>query len=279
MIIWLASFPKSGNTWLRSIISSLVYSEDGVFNFNLNKKIRQFPSKQYFSEFTKEFNNIHEIKKYWILAQDKINLDNQIKFFKTHHINCTIDGHPFTNKENTAGTIYIVRDPRNLISSISNHFSKTIHEAKDFIFRTNILGSNKQNALDNDFATIIGSWKEHYYYWTRKNDQLLLLKYEDILSNPKEELKKITKFLSKFIKLQTSENKEKNIINTTSFISLKKMEEEGYFTENVFEKISNKKIKFFNQGPDNNWQNNLNTEIKIEIEENLKVEMKELGYL
>jgi len=106
-----------------------------------------------------------------------------------------------------------------------------------------------------------------------------LVSYEDILSNPKEELKKITKFLSKFIKLQTSENKEKNIINTTSFKSLKKMEEEGHFTENVFEKISNKKIKFFNQGPDNNWQNNLNTEIKIEIEKNLEVEMKELGYL
>jgi hypothetical protein len=106
-----------------------------------------------------------------------------------------------------------------------------------------------------------------------------LLKYEDILSNPKEELKKIIKFLSKFIKLQTNENKEKNIINTTSFKSLKKMEEEGHFTENVFEKISNKKIKFFNQGPDNNWQNNLNTEIKIEIEKNLEVEMKELGYL
>jgi len=279
MIIWLASFPKSGNTWLRSIISALVYSEDGIFNFNLNKKIKQFPSKQYFSEFTKEFNNIHEIKKYWILAQDKINLDNQVKLFKTHHINCTIDGHSFTNKENTAATIYIVRDPRNLVNSISNHFSKTIYEAKDFIFRTNILGAKKQNALDSDFATLIGSWKEHYYCWTKKNDDLLLLKYEDILSNPKEELKKIIKFLNKFIKLQTNENKEKNIINTTSFESLKEMEEKGYFTENVFEKISDKKIKFFNQGPDNNWQKNLNAEIKIEIEKNLEAEMKELGYL
>ena len=51
------------------------------------------------------------------------------------------------------------------------------------------------------------------------------------------------------------------------------------FVENVFDKISNKKIKFFNQGPDNNWQNNLKTEVKIEIEKNLEVEMKELSYL
>ena len=256
-----------------------MYSQDGMFNFNLNKKIKQFPSKQYFSEFTKDFHNIHEIKKYWIQAQDKINLDNQIKFFKTHHINCTIDGHSFTNKENTAATIYIVRDPRNLVNSISNHFSKTIHEAKEFLFRTNILGANKQSALDSDFATLIGSWKEHYHYWTKKNDDLLLLKYEDILSNPGEELKKIIKFLNKFIKLQTNKDKEKNIINTTSFQSLKKMEEEGYFAENVFHKISNKKIKFFNQGPDNNWQNNLNSKIKIEIEKNLETEMRELFYI
>ena len=45
MIIWLASYPKSGNTWVRSIISSLLYSIDGDFNFDLIKKIKQFPEK------------------------------------------------------------------------------------------------------------------------------------------------------------------------------------------------------------------------------------------
>ena len=48
MIIWIASYPKSGNTWLRSIISALVYSDDGIFDFNLLKKIQQFPEKIYF---------------------------------------------------------------------------------------------------------------------------------------------------------------------------------------------------------------------------------------
>ena len=66
------------------------------------------------------------------MAQDKLNLDNQIKLLKTHQINCSIVGYSFTNKENTIGTIYIVRDPRNLISSISNHYSKTSEEAKEF---------------------------------------------------------------------------------------------------------------------------------------------------
>ena len=55
MIIWLASYPKSGNTWLRSIISSLIYSNDGNFNFEHIYKIRQFPNIEYFEPFTKNY--------------------------------------------------------------------------------------------------------------------------------------------------------------------------------------------------------------------------------
>ena len=82
MIIWLASYPKSGNTWLRSIISSLIYSDDGKFEFNLLEKIPQFPVKKNFNDLTNKFNDIHVIKKFWTLAQDKINMDTKIKFFK-----------------------------------------------------------------------------------------------------------------------------------------------------------------------------------------------------
>ena len=279
MIIWLASFPKSGNTWLRSIISSLIYSDDGIFNFELNKKIKQFPSRPLFRDLTQDYNNIHEIKKLWILAQDKLNLDNKLKFLKTHHINCTIDGYSFTDKKNTAATIYIVRDPRNLVNSISNHFSKNQAEAKEFLFRSNILGASKNDILPSDVATLLGSWKDHFHFWTKKNDKLLLIKYEDIVVNPKNELKKIIKFLNKFTKVETNNTKEANIINSTSFKTLRKMEQNGEFTENVFDKISNKKIKFFNQGPSNKWQDSLKDEIRSEIEAKLNTEMKELGYL
>ena len=48
MIIWVASYPKSGNTWVRSIISSLVYTEDGIFDFPSIKKIDQYPQRRFF---------------------------------------------------------------------------------------------------------------------------------------------------------------------------------------------------------------------------------------
>ena len=68
MIIWLASYPKSGNTWMRSIVSSLLYSKDGEFNFKLIKKIDQFPEKRYLRDFVKDFGDFNEIKKNWIAA-------------------------------------------------------------------------------------------------------------------------------------------------------------------------------------------------------------------
>ena len=47
MIIWCASYPKSGNTWVRAIISSLLYSENGIFNFNMLRKVSIFPKRFY----------------------------------------------------------------------------------------------------------------------------------------------------------------------------------------------------------------------------------------
>ena len=87
MIIWVASYPKSGNTWVRSIISSLIYTEDGIFDFPSIKKIDQYPQRRFLEYFTQDYNNIHEIKKHWVASQERINLDAKIKFFKTEY--CT----------------------------------------------------------------------------------------------------------------------------------------------------------------------------------------------
>ena len=126
MIIWLASYPKSGNTWLRSIVSSVLYSKSGNFDFELLKNIRQFPEKQFFKDIIDDFSNFDEIKSNWITAQEKINLSQDLRIFKTHQGKYTLGEHNFTNDENTLAVIYIVRDPRNLVNSISHHFNLTL---------------------------------------------------------------------------------------------------------------------------------------------------------
>ena len=144
MIIWLASYPKSGNTWVRSMISCLINSNDGIFNFDQLKTIKQFPEKKFFKDFVKNFNDFNEIKKNWIVAQEKINLSDKIQIFKTHQGKYTVGEHNFTDDKNTLAVIYIVRDPRNLIKSISNHFTLTLDQANNFLKSPEIIGHGKK---------------------------------------------------------------------------------------------------------------------------------------
>jgi len=280
MIIWIASYPKSGNTWVRSIISSLIYSNDGNFDFDLLKKIQQFPNKKYFENFTNDFHNINEIKKYWIESQNFLNLDKEIKFFKTHHINCKIGEHAFTNKNNTLGTIYVVRDPRNLINSFTNHYSIDKNTAKNFITsRQSVTGALGEMKKDNNIFTILGSWNDHLKSWTKMNQNLLLIKYEDLIENPLNEINKITKYLENLIDFSYNEEKINNIINSTSFEVMKKKETEGGFHESVMDNTNENKVNFFNLGKENKWEKYLNSEDQEFIKDKLGLEMKELGYI
>ena len=280
MIIWISSYPKSGNTWVRSIISSLIYSTDGNFDFDLLKKIKQFPSKKHFENFTNDFQNINEIKKYWIESQNLINLDKEVKFFKTHHINCKIGEHAFTNKSNTLGTIYVVRDPRNLINSFTNHYSIDKNTAKNFITsRQSVTGALGEMKKDNKIFTILGSWNDHVKSWTNMNQNLLLIKYEDLIKNPLNEINKIIKFLANLIDFSYNEEKINNIINSTSFEVMKKKETEKGFHESVMDNTGENKVNFFNLGKENKWEKYLNSEDQEFIKEKLGLEMKELGYI
>ena len=73
MLIWLASYPKSGNTLLRSMLASYFFSSDGSFDFKLLKNIKQFPSNQFFKNLGINTNDDKEVLKNYINAQSKIN--------------------------------------------------------------------------------------------------------------------------------------------------------------------------------------------------------------
>ena len=276
MIIWIASYPKSGNTWVRSLLSAYLYSEDGNFEMDKLASIRQFPRTVHFEGLTNDTGNIHEIKKYWVAAQEKINLNNKVIFFKTHNANIKIDNYPFTNKKNTLATIYVVRDPRNVVNSLSNHYSLSLNKAKEFMLRPSVI--RETHVQDKGTLSPLGTWADNYISWTHHNSNLLLIKYEDLMTNAKDEITKIINFLKPHIKFNFDEKKINNIIESTKFDNLKKMEKDGRFNEynDVEEEY---KFNFFNLGPKNKWQNNLDTSIKDEIEKKFSDLMKKLGYL
>ena len=279
MIIWLASYPKSGNTWLRSIVSSLLYSKSGNFDFELLKNIRQFPEKQFFKDIIDDFSNFDEIKSNWITAQEKINLSQDLRIFKTHQGKYTLGEHNFTNDENTLAVIYIVRDPRNLVNSISHHFNFTLDKACEFLLSPEIIGNGKSWEEKKDgMYNLLGKWNDHYRSWTVNKENLLLIKYEDLVKDVDTQMNRIINFLKKYTTFDTNTDKNKNIIKTTSFENLQDMEKKGKFIENAFSKDM-KKINFFHLGPKNKWKDDLSEDILRKIENSFGKEMKELGYL
>ena len=286
MIIWLASYPKSGNTWLRFFIISLLLKENNEVSLKHLEGIKQFPTNYHYKDFNiseSDLGNLNKISNYWINAQKLINSDNRIRFFKTHNALLKIDNNFFTNEENTLGTIHIVRDPRNVISSVNNHYHHdSLEQSKKFIFDdTKGIFNRSKVEQNNIFALphVIGSWKTHYNSWKLIKKNYLLVKYEDLIEKPELEFKKIANYLEPLLKLKFTHDNISKAIQLSSFDRLKKIEEEEGFIESIKNMETGKKETFFNLGPKNDWKKILNKNISQEISKKFELEMKELGYL
>ena len=279
MIIWLASYPKSGNTWLRAFINKLFLQE----NFNLNsmgRLIPQFPKKNDYQGLL-NFSSLTEILKNSIRAQEILNKNNKNRFLKTHSLLYNIGDDYFTNSKNTLGAIYIVRDPRNVFISANYHFShKNFEETeKHFFDEYHSIGDIfSKEGEDAALKVTIGTWQTHYNSWKRMNKNFLLIKYEDLLINPKIEFLKIGNYLNNLFKTNFTTEQIIESMNCTKFENLKKEEKIIMFSENpIVNRRQNK--EFFRSGPNTNWRKKLPKKILVKIEKTFNKEMLELGYL
>ena len=279
MIVWLASYPKSGNTLLRSILSTYFYSKDGVLKFEDLYKITQFPQSYHFLPLGIDIDNEEQVFKNFINAQNLINEDKgKLKFFKTHSSLCKMHDCDFTDLKNTLGAIYIVRDPRNVVTSLAHHFSLNIDEATEIILDNNRF---MEKSLKTS-KVFLGSWRSNYNSWKEleKSKKYLLIKYEDLIHKKKTVTLKIFKFLfSLGIKLEIDMTKLNKVIKTTDFENMKNKEQEETFYEALIDDKTGKRKNFFNLGPKNDWRKHLDKRNKDIIEKNFSSEMRELGYL
>ena len=279
MIIWISSYPKSGNTYLRSFLSSYYYSDNGKFDFDQLVNIHQFPSIKFskIKPTSKE-----EASKYWIFNQNNFFDKNKLNLVKTHNCLLPYKENKFTSKNETIGAIYIVRDPRNVITSITHHYSLSYEKALENMLDEDC--SLLEKSFDQDFSnfTYLNSWSNHYKSWKNNlNFETLFIKYEEIENNKEEIFKKIIFFIEKVSKRNSKFNEKKflNSIKSTNFSNLKNKELNEGFEESVYSRKIGKKINFFNLGFNNRWQKLLPLDIKDQVNEKFKANLKELDYL
>ena len=278
MIIWIASYPKSGNTYLRSFLSSYYFSKKGKFDFKLLMNILQFPSIRYSQ---KDFLSFEDAANNWI-ANQKFFFDKQKLFFlKTHNSLNKFNNYEFTTSKETLGAIYIVRDPRNVILSMCNHYSFDFDHALKQMLDKN--ASLSQKAINGDCSnfTFLSSWDQHYKSWRdNKSFKVLFIKYEDLKSNKEKIFQQVINFINQ-LKNNTNKIDEKkflNSLNSTNFVNLKNKEINEGFEESTTT-IKGEKINFFNLGFKNKWQDTLPKEIVLKINSAFEKELNELGYL
>jgi len=278
MIIWLASYPKSGNTWVRSLLSAYYYSKNGNFNFELLKNIDVYPQQKYFDV---KIDKPGEINSYWDISQEKIISKKKIKILKTHNSLLALNGKNFTKPQYTLGIVYIVRDPRNVITSLKNHYDLDYQQSLDFMLNEKKYLYDIQENKDYADFHFLSSWSNHYKSWINNSFfKKMVIKYEDLENNTYKTLKNLIIYINNLqqINEKIDEVKINNCIKTTNFEILKHKEKKEGFPENVYSQKTKKKIDFFHLGSKNKWREVVPKEFHEKINNIFKEDLKNLKY-
>ena len=283
MIFWIASYPKSGNTWLRTLISAYYYTKDGTYKDNLIKNIDQFPEKKHFQDFDYLSQVVIDTTRFWLKAQERINQDKKLRFFKTHNAFGALNNFDFTNKENSIGCIYIVRDPRNVITSLKNFYEMNNDQAIKWMTNKNQYIYDVHKFEKDGFSDFqfISSWETNFESWKiQKKIPIKIIRYEDLLNETYAVLNDIIDFIHQTInsKDKIFKDKIKNAVSSTLFSKLKEKEQQEGFYEAPKSKVGDKKIPFFNLGPKNNWKKILDQDLKDKLNNIFEKKLEELSY-
>lgn len=271
-IIWLASFPKSGNTWMRALLHNLLRNPDRptpineIDSFALGESVAawyyQFTDKKA-SELTLE--ELTELRPKVHKAMMGAHPDSV--FVKTHSYLGESCGKPIHTMECTAGAIYVVRNPLDVCPSFANHFGITIDRAIDAMADENGLGA----ATDTNVAEIITSWSLNVKSWTQvPHPRIKVVRYEDLLERPQHTFGGVTKFLG----LDPPKERLKKAIKFSSFKELSSQEAKAGFKEK-----SEHAQRFFNVGKRDQWRSKLTEEQVKRIVDGHREQMERFKYV
>jgi hypothetical protein len=271
-IVWLASYPKSGNTWVRAFLANLVanrsdpvplnelprYCEDEarpeLFTMVAGKPSTQLTLDEIFEARAR----VHAL----IAANAR-----GTRFVKSHNYAGEMGGHPLHNVSVTAGAIYVVRNPLDVAVSMTHHFGLTLDEAIERL-------GNEQVATANDalFVTqLLGTWSFHVKSWADlASERVLVLRYEDLVEKPGKQFTKIAKLVG----MGQDRARIERAVKHAGFGTLASLEKKHGFIE-----ASQKASRFFRAGKTNQWREAMSREQVQRVVDAHREQMQRFGYV
>lgn len=272
-IVWLASYPKSGNTWLRVFLYQLArirrrlpreeneinkLSRVSVHEMSFTSLYKQYLGKAIEQASPAEFARVRPL-----VQEEVARRAPGIVFLKTHTIRGMLDDVPTVNPAVSAGGIYLVRDPRDVAVSLWRHTARTL----DFA----VFLMNQRNAYAFGTIETWGSWSQNVESWTEDPDpSLLVLRYEDMLADKTAAFSRILQHLRQ----TTTPEELAEAIRCSSFDELKGQENQHGFQE----KHPDSK-RFFSEGKSGGWRDTLKPQHVDAILAVHEPMMKKFGYL
>ena len=270
-IIWVASFPKSGNTWMRALLANYILKREDPFpindlgSFSLSDIRPRFfheasgkPVEQLSQNHTLEL----RLKSQQLISESK----PHDHFVKTHSRFGSFKDHPLINSTVSKGAIYLVRNPLDIVISFASHLGTSIDEAIDLM--DDPLYSTKSN--DSNVLTILGGWSGHVDSWlTNKSIPRILVRYEDLEANPNKEFSKILNTLG----INIDQTLLKKSVEFSSFSELSEQESKSGFRERPPHAE-----QFFRKGTSGQWNLILEDRQIRKIVNSHGLVMKRLGY-
>jgi hypothetical protein len=257
-IVWLASYPKSGNTWFRAYLSALLGEAEDI-DLNGLKFNSIFSSRGIFSAYT-DIDSTYlyddEVKLMQPEVFNAVSNDLQktqyIKIHDAYTYNAL--GNPIVPTNATKCAIYIIRNPLDIVASFANHMNSTLDFAIEVMNDSKAcLAKQKNNEnVNSQTRQLLLSWSDHVQSWIDKSPfKLLVIRYEDMLNDPITTFTKATRFLE----IDTSQSNIVKAINSTSFDKMQHKENETGFREK-----NQDATPFFRLGKSGNWINELSKE-------------------
>lgn len=271
-ITWLASYPKSGNTWLRAIVDRIVRPERP---FDVNALGETAPA---FSRLTERFIADHggevplsapgEVRRYWAATQRSLCAMSRPKVFvKTHNIAAKFDFGYFPEPDLTDAAIYVVRDPRDVAISFAYHYRISVGSAVEVLCSSSAINFKPQEIGKTE---LLMSWGEHVAGWSSLTGfPLLVLRYEDLLAHAEAGVRGIARFLN----MPMSEERAREVVAVTSFEQLSRQEAERGFTEAV------RVGRFFRVGRARQWREIRDQGVFQPLIDKFSRSMRRYGYL